>query len=212
MRKDKFAELWNHWSKEWVENAMVTVNGIPMRVSQFCSVKKSIEGNLWRRYEESKRRVKELYFYGSGKRINKYKRAAVLTYVISSAIPLDYNIEQYTLCLNPGANKRSISELPDELFLKQRLAVHIGLCSILMDYDENMVAKLPKPIFHFPELSAQEKSDCDEEMLIDDFLLSVYKDLFFAEIYHNRNVLTLANLYWLLTESSELRNIPAIEN
>ena len=67
--------------------------------------------------------------------------------------------------------------------------------SILQDFDEKKIEECAKPLFYFAELDAQSTISGD-----DDFRLSLYKDLFFSEIYENYNVLTMANVYGLLTE------------
>ena len=55
-----------------------------------------------------------------------------------------------------------------------------------------------KVIFDFDNigLSRDDKNDS--------FLLSIYKDLFYAEIYENFNVLTFANLLLVLVERASL--------
>ena len=93
-------------------------------------------------------------------------------------------------------------------FLKQRLAFYIAIGSIVQDYSEEDVSSLGKPHFDFEDLGK-----CD---IIDDedtFLLSVYKDLFFSEVYENYNILTMANVFGLLTErASNLSTLEPVEN
>ena len=205
MTKEKFSALWTKWSEEWYTHAVCDVEGEYFPVSKFCTIREGILDELLEHYNEAKENVKDIYFYHEDNRLNKFKRAAVLAYVISSATPLIYKKEEYEHCFG-----KKWSEQPDRLFLKQRLAFYIALGSIIMEYDEKKVAAAEKPIFRFPNLTDVEKKQNEGGHKVDDFLTSVYKDLFFAEMYHNRNVLTLANLFWALTENSSLRGIPPL--
>lgn len=51
------------------------------------------------------------------------------------------------------------------------------------------------------DISSLDKGNNPED---DDFLTSVYKDMFFSEIFYNYNVLTMANMLKLFTEKYTL--------
>lgn len=204
MNINKFKEMWELWSVEWHSHATCVVNGKSEYVSKYCEVNFEIYTQLYTSYEKAKDSIKDLYFYESGKLLNKYKRAAVLAFVINSASPLVYKENVY----KEDFGEESV-KMPDRLFLKQRLAFYIALCSIIVEYNEEDVAKLRTPIFHFPKLTEGEKQNSDDERPADDFLMSMYKGLFYSDIYHNRDILALSNIFWLLTATSELSNLPS---
>ena len=92
--------------------------------------------------------------------------------------------------------------------MKQRLAFYVAIGSIIQDYSEEAVNALSKPYFDFENLGKRDIIDNE-----DTFLLSVYKDLFFAEVYQNYNVLTMANVFGLLTErASKLSILTPVED
>lgn len=185
MDREKFEALWNLYSNGWIRNASFKdENGELKRVSDFCQVKSNYSAFLHERYERIKIEIKKAYFYSPDKKLNRYKRAAVIVYAINSSNPLEYTVENgYRI---------------DRYFLKQRLAFFVGLGAILQDYRETSIEEIDT-IFHFPTLTNEE-----ERIKADDFLVSVYKDLFFSEIHYNYNVLTMANLFWLIENQSEL--------
>ena len=185
MYREKFEALWNSASNEWIHSALFKdENGEIKRVSDFCQVKSNYAAFLHERYEIIKTEIKKSYFYNSDKKLNRHKRAAVIVYTINSSNPLEYTTEN-GCCI-------------DRYFLKQRLAFFVGLSAILQDYSKSSIEKI-KTIFHFPTLTDEE-----ERIKADDFLVSVYKDIFFSEIYYNYNVLTMANVFWLIENQSEL--------
>lgn len=179
MTEEKFVELWDGTVKEWVENCFEIrdSDGASQKVkfSQVCSVKKDACRRIYSNYLRIKALVKELYFKDKGKLISRYKRASVIIYaVIAGEDPLDYKGEETKV---------------EGLFLKQRFAFYLALTSIIQDYE---IAP-DRPIFYFSQLGVPTKNE-------DDFLTSVYKDIFFSEHYNNYNVLTMANMFGLLVE------------
>ena len=185
MKREKFEALWNCYSEEWINNASFKdENGEEKSVSDFCRIKCGYGVFLHKRYEIIKGEIKEAYFGKSDKKLNRHKRAAVIVYAINSSYPLEYTAEsEYHI---------------DRYFLKQRLAFYVGLGAILQDYSKESIEQI-RTIFHFPALIEAEKI-----IGADDFLTGVYKDIFFSEIYYNYNVLTMANLFWLIENQSEL--------
>lgn len=177
-----FAELWEKSSSGWYENATFLIPGEKenKRVKDYCTIKPNLEKLLFDRYEAVKELVKDIYFKDPSKRISRYKRAAVIAQVILFSDPLDYIDE-------------SLSVL-DPYLLKQRLAFTVALQSILQAYPEEILNQIKKPYFRYDELD----KSCGEED--DRFVLSIYKDMFYAELYKNYNVLTMANVFGLLTE------------
>lgn len=179
MNIEKFEALWNIYSDEWIRNASFKdENGEVQPVSDFCQIKGNYAVYLHNRYEIIKTEIKKAYFYRSDKKLNRHKRAAVIVYAINSSDPLEYTVESDCYM--------------DRYFLKQRLAFFVGLGAILQDYSKSSIENIGT-IFHFPPLT-----DNEERMNADDFLTGVY------EIYYNYNVLTMANLFWLIEHQSEL--------
>ena len=213
MIKATFTALWNNWAKTWHQQGSCSIinkdgKEVVVKFREICTLKSDSNtvDELWDRYTRSKKNTKDIYFYENDMLLSRYRRAAILAYVISGAVPLEYNFEKYIEIFGAEVDGVPISKLPDRLYLKQRLAFYIGLCSIIMDYDNKELKEHPKPIFHFPKLP-----DWDVGK-VDDFLTSVYKDLFYSEVYRNRNILTLANLFWVLTENSELHEVHALDD
>jgi len=209
MKEETFCALWKEWSKKWHETAEYDISiWNPQKremekkhiiVKDYCNVIQGRESELWRLYEKSKENVKRIYLYGDDIKINRFRRAAVLSYVLSSAMTLSYNEENYTKFFGELIEGCSIKQLPDPLYLKQRLAIHCAVESIIMEYDRNDVISLTgKPIFSIPRMASW------EENKVDDFLSSVCKELFFSDVYGNQNVLALANMFWVLTQLSSL--------
>ena len=101
--------------------------------------------------------------------------------------------------------------------MKQRLAFYIGIGSIVQGFPEDAVKRVcaePGKLFDFDTLDVN-WSHTDQEIPLekDDFLTSVYKDLFFSELYGNYNILTMANVFGLLTErASKLGALTPIES
>ena len=182
--------FWNIWSQNWYRKATIKENGTETSVAVYCTVKQGYAKILLARYNKMKDIIKQNYFGNKQKYISRYKRAAILAYVISSADPLIY--------LTP------LEEGMDPRLLKQRLAFHVAIGSIILDFNEEEVRALQEhgDLFDFKNLGFLDQDDKTTER--DDFLLSVYKDLFFAEMYENYNVLTMANVFGLLTERASL--------
>lgn len=181
MQQEQFKSFWENWANRWY-TSNVQVDGNPVPVADLCSLKKGYDCVLYQHYSLIKRVVKESYFKNTSKKLSRYKRAAVIAYAINGASPIEYK--------NP-----SIKCDMDSYYLKQRLAFYVALGSIIQDYPKDDILKQNKPYFDFDDLGKKDIVDGE-----DDFLLSVYKDLFFSDIYENFNVLTMANVLGLLTE------------
>lgn len=210
MKISQFNRIWEASSKKWLDGVKCEIDGKVYKVSQFCTIKKNYGSTLHKRYEKSKRNAKDLYFYSEDHLLNKYKRAAVLAYVISSASPIEYKTPEYRKLSDTipadALDGQDLQVIPDCLFLRQSLGFFVGLESIVNEYPKDKVKKIQK-IFHWPELTDDEKMAKSQGVLIDDFLMSVYKDMYYAHVYRNKNILTLANLYWALTQASELSSL-----
>lgn len=182
MTEAVFQLFWEKSSSEWYENAVFRIGTSREKhpVKDYCHIKTNIGGLLFSRYTSIKALIKDVYFKDPEKKLSRYKRAAVIAQTILLTDPLVYN--------DPN-----LSEL-DPNFLKQRLAFSVAISSIVQAYPLESIASLEKPLFHYEDLD----NNCLEED--DSFLLSVYKDMFFAELYENYNVLTMANVFGLLTE------------
>ena len=190
MTETVFKEFWEKSSGRWYEEAKISVPEISelQSVKDYCSLKDGIYLTLFNRYTALKTLVKDVYFKDATKKLSCYKRAAVLTQVILMTDPLEYNDKDRAFL--------------DPLFLKQRLALCVALDSIIQAYEAEDLTNLEKPYFKFAELDLNNIGDDDG------FELSVYKDMFYAELYENYNVLTMANVFGLLTErASSLSNV-----
>ena len=192
MKYETFDSLWTKWGTEWFENAKVDVGGTVVPVATLCTLKPNYSEIVLKRYSVIKDIFKSKYFRdkGKSKKISLYKRAAIITYAINSASPIVCN--------------KTIDDVLDPYLLKQRLAFYIGIGSIIQGFPEDAVKRAcaePGNLFDFDALDVN--GFCyDQEVPVekDSFLTSVYKDLFFSELYGNYNILTMANVYGLLTE------------
>lgn len=191
MRKGVFENFWVNSSREWHDKAKFEINSgqATQKVKDYCVVKPYMGELIYNNYCTVKKIIKDSYFRNNKeKKLSRYKRAAVIAQVILLANPLEYK-NQFQAKLDP-------------YFLKQRLAFYVALDSIVQDYPKADVENLGGPLYFFSEL------DPDHSEEDDDFLMSVYKDMFFSEQYNNYNVLTMANVFGLLTERvSELKKI-----
>lgn len=196
MRKEKFREFWAEWVNSWYQTTTILTSDGKTHVRQLCRVKNDYSGIVFDTYDHIKAITKESYFKNKWNpdepnrlHLSRYKRAAVLTYAVIKTEPLLYTASQ---------NDCKI----DIYFLKQRLAFYLALGSILQDYPKETIdAALYKgeTIFDFSTLGKVDYIEGD-----DDFLMSVYKDLLYAEVYDNYNILTMANVYGLLTERASI--------
>lgn len=194
MKKDIFCEFWNKWSSEWYK-ANIEVDGRLVPVADFCELVSNYGDVVYNYYETIKQIVKDSYFKDTSKRLSRYKRAAVVAYAINEASPLRYNDSSMQCDM-------------DSNFLKQRLAFFVALGSIIQDYSKQDVDALERPYFDLKNLGKRDVIDGE-----DDFCQSVYKDLFYAGIYENYNVLTMANVFGLLTErASKLSSLTPGKN
>lgn len=187
MMIEKFERFWNLYSNEWIDNATLKENGSIHSVSEYCTIKPNCVHELYDTYCEIKRILKKRYYAGINPLLNRYRRAAALAYAINEYAPLEY------------LNK---NESPEHKFLVQRLAFYIALSSIIIEYPQKAVETLQQQLFVFPKRDSYE-----EELNADDFLTSVYKDLYLAKEYKNFNVLTLSNVLWLIVANSPLGSI-----
>lgn len=196
MTVEKFTEFWDKWSDEWYKNAKVKLyDNEEIPVSKLCSIKPKIEGKLYNNYSIIKGIIKDSYFKNPRKKLSRYKRASVIAYTILLTDPLCYEDRKST---------------PDTHFLKQRLAFFVAIGSIVQDYSESEINNLTSngnSLYNFELLNRNVLPGNDS------FLMGVYKDMFYSEIYHNFNVLTMANVFRLLTEGySLLKDLSPIES
>lgn len=192
MKDHTFHEIWDKWAVDWFMHQTIDFNGKNIPVSSVCKLKDGYSDVTCKRYLKIKEIIKGAYFKEKGKLVSRYKRAAIIAYAINESSPLIYDA---------SFDKKDI----DACFLKQRLAFHVAIGSIIQDYPEDQVADIAdkKDLFDFKRLGMADVADGE-----DDFLTSVYKDMFFAAAYENYNVLTMANVFGLLTEkASELGNL-----
>ena len=198
MTFEKFKELWNVHAINWYSNCKVNYNDVFVDAKSVCALREDdYIPCIHRRYELIKTKVKELYFANDSSRdttISPFKRAAIIVYAINSLDPLVF----------PLSKDLPVKDI-NSLFLKQRLAFHLGLHSILMEFPEDAVDKMSQdsPIFDFDIVSIGVGGTTG-----DSFLKGIYKDIFFSEIYDNYNVITMSNVFLLLIErSSQLRGL-----
>lgn len=207
MRVDNFAKLWDGSVKEWLDSSFTYLEKDELtddyicrtiKVADVCSIKETACVRIYNNYDNLKRLIKSLYFKKDDKLISRYKRAALIIYaVIAGEDPLNYNYEVIE-AIDDTSNKTGLKI--DKYFLKQRFAFFLALNTLVQDY---VVEESDKPIFFFSELGDAKDAE-------DDFLLSVYKDIFYSELYKNYNVLTMANMFGLLVErASRLHKLRA---
>ena len=95
-----------------------------------------------------------------------------------------------------------VVKITDPYYLKERLAVFVAIGSIIQDFPQERVSALlndeDAELFSFDDLGNDRTQDDDT------FEESLYKDLFLSDIYGNFNVLTMTNVYGLLTEKCSL--------
>lgn len=198
MTLEKFKELWNVHALNWYDNCKISTNEVIINAKDVCKLRgDEYVPFIHQRYELIKDKVKELYFTNAASKdttINPFKRAAIIVYAVNSLDPIVFSSH-----LNiPVKNINS-------LFLKQRLAFHLGLHSILMEFPEDLLKNLSLEIPHF---DFEIVSIGVGGMTGDSFLKGIYKDIFFSEIYKNYNVITMSNVYLLIIErSSQFRGV-----
>lgn len=196
MKYEKFNDFWSQWTEKWYQTATITVDGKVVPVKDLCTFKKNYTSKVYKKYNSIKTIIKDSYFKNvlpdntASCHLSRYKRASVITYTIIKSEPLNYKYEKKQPWLDP-------------YFLKQRLAFYMAIGSIIQDFPEDQINKCKasgKPIYDFQSLGISNSSCSSNDE--DDFLMSVYKDLLYSEIYDNFNVLTMANVYGLLTEKA----------
>lgn len=192
MTKNTFDALWTDCVSSWLNKATVLEDGKQIYVSDLCQIKEGYSDIIWQRYETIKNLIKDLYFQKDKGPIfvSLYKRAAIIAKAVNGSSPLIY--------------KRKLSHGVDPYFLKQRFAFYLAIGSIIQGFPKEKVEALIKSniqLFDFEELDKIEfSSDSEFKSERDDFLMSIYKDMFFSEVYENYNILTMANVFGLLTE------------
>lgn len=185
MTRRQFELFWEATSQQWYNYA--TVSNM-CNVSEYCSIKDNIVDTLYHYYTSIKNVAKESYFKNPAEdHLSRYKRAAVMAYAILLANPIEiiHNISR--------------DGFFDPFYLKQRLAFFVALNSIIQAYPVEAVKKLDKELYDFDSL---DRKTCQNGE--DGFLISVYRDMFFSEIYKNYNILTMANVFGLITEKCSL--------
>ena len=93
MTESKFLEFWCCWSANWYNGCSFTVigNDTVRTVKDLCRIKDNYGKNLFKIYTEIKKITKECYFKDpKKKKLNRYKRAAVIAYAIIKSEPLEY--------------------------------------------------------------------------------------------------------------------------
>lgn len=191
MKKEKFIELWKAYVLNWWNLQCIDLPDGSVSVSELCLIKKDACKRTFEIYNIIKRAAKRYYFRaGDTPHLSRYKRAAALSYSIIISDPLYYITD----------NQENVSGWIDKYFLKQRLAVNLALGSIIQDFPSSIVDEHVQKggtIYDFSNLGDGQNED-------DDFLLSLYKDLLYSELYNNYNMLTMANVYGLLTEKASI--------
>lgn len=218
MTKEKFRIFWEAWAGSWVQNATVLLNEDAIPVSCLCSFNPSACEDVFKAYDNQKKLVKREYFQRGAKgkndsidpHLSRYKRAAILTYAVVIADPIKISIKNKKAQKKKAELEKKYKNLKefDIFYLKQRLAFYVALGSIIQDFPKEKVEAIlggGKTLFRFEELGRDELWDGE-----DDFCTSLYKDLFFSEYYKNYNVLTMANVYGLLTERCS--NLPKLSD
>lgn len=206
MKKCVFIDYWNKWTNTWFDYAHcfhVDDNNVLYSVKDKCRLK-DVAAEAFDTYDQIKEDTKEKYFNypklntmlsvnteddDKTRRLSRYKRAAVIALVVLSIDCIELiDEEKYST---------------DPYLLKERLAFHMAMGSIIQSFDQDKVDKLienysNQPLFSYDDLG-RDRGEKD-----DTFLQSVYKDMYFSRVYRNYNILTMANVFGLLTEKSSL--------
>ena len=193
MKEEKFVELWNKHSSTWYNECVIEISNTKYPISAFCDLvdDETYIKLIHKKYEKIKSKVKELYFVQSNDcqaTISPFKRASIIVYAVNSMEPILFKKELPVFVKNKYS-----------LFLKQRLAFHIALQSIIMEYPEEFLNKKYEEgnLFDFDIVSVGVGSSTG-----DSFLKGIYKDIFYSEIYKNYNVITMSNIFLLIVERS----------
>ncbi len=193
MKRETFDLFWSSCIEKWRNTIIIAEGSTRLRVSELCELKLEAADMVYNAYEKMKIQAKTIYFKDQGTEnsekvhLSRYKRAALITHAVIITEPIRY-----------FRNSNNEADYLDPFFLKQRLAFSLSLQSIIQDFPKKQINKAieeGKKIYSFKRLGAKDYHEGE-----DDFLLSVYKDLFFAEHYGNYNCLTMANIYGLLTD------------
>lgn len=95
---------------------------------------------------------------------------------------------------NPLVYKIDIDNVGEDLMLlKQNFAFFFSVMTALQEYKEDIVEQ--KKVFKILDnihLTELEESDS--------LIMSIYKDMYFAEVCSNYNILSMTNVFWLLFE------------
>ena len=196
MKYEQFRDFWNCHIEKWYSVATIAVGDTNVSVNTLCSLKKDYTEIVFKKYEAIKNIIKESYFKNirpedkQSCHLSRYKRASVLTYAIIKCSPIEYYDEKEQPWIDP-------------YFLKQRLAFYMAISSIIQDCPKEFIEEYKNKKISFYDFKSLGANECNVACE-DDFLMSVYKDLLYSEIYDNYNVLTMANVYGLLTEKSSV--------
>lgn len=196
MKVNTFINFWDKWTSTWIESAKcfeVDKKDTFFPVKEKCRIPKTAATSVYQKYQCLKSISKGIYFNtprnksSDDFKLSRYKRAAVIIQAVLETDCLVYF-------------EKDSHE--DSFLLKERLAFFLGIASIIQSFPatkvDNILNSKQTPIYQFDEL------DIDREEDADNFLQSVYKDLFFSRFIGNYNVLTMANLLGVLTERASL--------
>lgn len=179
MKRDHFNELWDYYVKMWLDSNIDDGR----KIDDLCIVQKDAREKVYENYLTIKEHCKNFYFLTKSAddvKLNRFKRASVMTYSIIETSPLKVNN------LPNGA--------VDNLFLKQRFAFYMGIITVLFDFKEEAIKN--KDVF-------SKINKIGEDTLSggnDPFVMSIYKDFLYAEQYRNFDILAIANVYGLIFE------------
>lgn len=187
MKSESFHELWNVYVEDYIRSPKSGVLNEAYEQGRL-----SYSTNAWRniylKYEEIKKQVKKVYFQNASSSIDRHKRAAIITYSIVIVKPFQIQ------CLNPF----------DSIFLQlanECIAFYFGLHSLTIDYKPEAIERVLNEnngvFFRFPFTNIPNRPPFpphDEN----GYIACVCKDLHFTTEYSNYNILTMANLFFLL--------------
>lgn len=188
MKKETFEALWDNFVVLYLESPESH-----MLHDAYASGRLRFSGNaatiVYKKYCKIKSVFKSTYYSDQDYvRLDRHKTAAIITYAFVDTYPVSIeDIQQY-----------------DSLFLKlanECIAFYFGLHYLTIDYTpesinriindrESVFFRLPKTCF--PSLPLQNPSDEYG------YIAAICKDLFFSKKLRNFNILTMANVFFLL--------------
>lgn len=194
MEKSDFHSLWTQ-VLAFFDSPTSSWLGECIRKHEFV-LRDNAEKSVHQSYEVIKAIVKERYFDPlimtddtSEHNISRYKRASVLSYAVLEVLPFQRSRGAYS------AVAPSKSDLFNEYF-----AFYLGLHSLLIDYPEETIDRLKKSkhtrdLFVFPKHYDSVGESMSESITYAD---SVATEFQYARKFNNFNVLSVANMYYLL--------------